>query len=145
MSGAADSSDAPAPQRLASLHEALVGELRDVLDLEAGLQDALIPAAHAVFTADVGMALDIERGLASALPDDTATASPSSGPEIADPGLPPGPPPSGPAPIGYLAADERANAVPPPPRKGRPRRDRDRGSSRDQGRNWTPPTPEEGE
>ena len=65
MGGALDSSGA-ASQRLAALHEALVGDLRSVLALEAGLQDALLPAAHAAFTANVSMALDIEQGLLGA-------------------------------------------------------------------------------
>ena len=144
MGGALDSSGA-ASQRLAALHEALVGDLRSVLALEAGLQDALLPAAHAAFTANVSMALDIEQGLLGALPDNTATASPGPDPETTGPGLPSEPPSAGPAPIGYLAADEAASAAPPPPRKWRPHRDWDRRSSSDQGRDWTPPTPEEGE
>jgi hypothetical protein len=139
MSRTSNSSVTPEAQRSAQAHEAFVSELREALDLGAGLRDALVPAAHATLTTDVSLAIDIERGLANALPDDAATASPNSGPENTGPGFPPGP-----IPIGYTA-DEPADAIPPPLRDWRPRLNRDRGRSRDQDRNWTPPKPEEGD
>ena len=56
-------------------HSALVGDVADALDVEAGLRDATVPTlGHASLTADLGQNLDIRAGLAAALPDAAPSA-----------------------------------------------------------------------
>jgi hypothetical protein len=51
-------------QQLAALH----GALDDVLDLERGYADAVLPSAHAELVTGLGAALDVEAGLAQVVP-----------------------------------------------------------------------------
>ncbi|GAA2610760.1 hypothetical protein [Paractinoplanes durhamensis] len=61
-------------RRLERLHDELVGETAEALDLDAGLRDATLPARHEELVAEVAAALDLERGLAAILPRPAAEA-----------------------------------------------------------------------
>ena len=64
---------------LAGQHHALVNDLATVLDLKAGLREAMIPARHADLVAGLRDVLDVEAGLSaivSAAPDDPFDADP---------------------------------------------------------------------
>jgi hypothetical protein len=120
-----------ANQWLARGHEALVAELRTVLDIETGIRDALLPTAHLAFAASLSAALDIESGLAAALPDESEATPPASTPPgDADPFFPPTHPTS------FMpSADEYDDPEPPP----RVRRIRPEPERREQKRRWAPP------
>jgi hypothetical protein len=107
---------------LSQENQRFLAELHSLLKIEAGLRDALLPAAHLAFAADLDAVLDIERGLIMTLPDDSATPTASVGLEDDGPNAP-----HAPGPAGAPSPDEPADvSAPPPPRSEGTQGKRDR-------------------